>query len=85
MADFRVIGPDTQKDIAANEVNKKFADVYDGLLTSVDRMTGFIVIVFDEYGAPQWKVFVGEKFPIPTPMLPEVAKECARASVYGGR
>lgn len=80
--DLRVIGPDTAKDAEANKTNKAFAESYDELLTTHKRMTGFMVVVFDEKGNPYWHVYMGEHFPLPSPMLPEVLKQCALAAVY---
>lgn len=82
IAQVRVLDKDTSRDKAANEVHKEFAEVYDHLIKETGRMSGFFVVAFDDEGNPNFRLHVGEYFPIPTPMLPEIIKQIAVQETY---
>lgn len=82
VARLRVLNSETKQAKAANEVLAEFASVTDELTKEVEHMSAFFVICFDDHGNPVSRLHVGEMFPMPTPLIPMVAKECATATVY---
>lgn len=82
MAELRVLNKETPRDKATVEVHKAFAESYDEMIKETGRMSGFIVLTFDDQGNPTLKMHVGEYFPIPTPMLPKIASDFITAEVY---
>lgn len=81
-ANLRVINSETPQDKAANEVLAEFAALTDELSKEVEHMSAFVLICFDDHGNPQMRLHVGDMFPMPTPLLPMVVKECTNALVY---
>jgi hypothetical protein len=82
---LRVINGTTAADREANGVLAEFAAATETVSTTVDRMSAFIVIAFDDHGFPTFSHHIGKNFPIPTPMLPAILKDIAVQQVYGAR
>jgi len=80
----KVVPLDTERprDIAANEVLAKFAEFTEDLSVQVGRMSGFWVVVFDDEGNPMTSMYMGERFPLPLPMVPDIVRECCTNDVY---
>lgn len=76
------LNPDIKKDQTANETLALFAKATEDVSVAAKRMSGFIVIAFDEDGTPKASAFLSHLFPMPTPMLPVTAYEVARSFVY---
>jgi len=81
-AKVHVIDKDTPRDVAATIVHKEFAEVYDYMIKETGRMSGFFVVTFDDEGNPHYRQHLGEFFPIPPPMLPEIIKQISVQETY---
>lgn len=73
---------ETARDKAANDVTKEFAEAYDDMMKTTDRMSGFFVCTFDDEGNLAGRLHMGSYFPIPPPMLPEIIKQAVIEEVY---
>jgi hypothetical protein len=77
-----VISGTTKADKEANEVLTHFARAAEELTTSVDRMSGFVILAIDDHGFPSAVSHFGNNFPIPPVMMPGIAKTAIEAIVY---
>lgn len=77
-----VLNTELPRDKAANDVAAQFASKTLELTSEVDRMSGFFIVVFDDEGNPSSTVHFGDMFPMPTPMVPDVVRECCVQDVY---
>lgn len=84
MSSLRVIDGNTHRDIAANEMRNVFGEAADDVLNETGRVSGFVIVAFDDQGNPTWRVEFGEMFPIPSPLVPDIVKQCVSSTIYGG-
>jgi len=82
MAVVKVLDVERKSDVAATEVHKVFAEEYDRIIQETGRMSGFVIVAFDDHGVPVSTVHLGEMFPIPPPMLPDIVKQCTISHVF---
>lgn len=79
---LKVIDNETARDRAANDVAAMFAQACFEATVQTARMSGFVVVTFDEFGKPTCSYHTGDYFPIPPTTLPKIVKQCTRAKVY---
>lgn len=77
-----VVDGDTRRSKEANQVLAEFAAMTEKMTTTIDYMSGFIVIGFDDQGHVYSAMYLGEMFPIPSPLLPSIAEKAVTTRVY---
>ena len=85
MADRPVVvalNTELPQDIAANNVQAKFAQHTLDLSVEIGRMSGFVIVVFDDEGNPMSSLYFGDYFRIPRPMVPKVVEQLCTTDIY---
>lgn len=72
---LNVVRIDRNRDVEANDVHAKFAELTEKSATNCERMAGFVVVVWDDEGIMSFEPYMGHMSPIPPVLVPGIIKD----------